>query len=54
MVHFQRKVNKVLRELRGVSSGHLSINKTLDEVCQAYYWLHVKGGAEKGCQQYGT
>jgi hypothetical protein len=43
-VLLQSKVNDVLRELLGGSSGHLGINKTLDEVRHAYCILHTANG----------
>jgi hypothetical protein len=38
----------------GPSGGHCGVNKTVDEVRQRYYWLHLKSDVERWCQQYDT
>jgi hypothetical protein len=46
------KVKQIMGELHGTSSGrHLGVNKTVDRVRQWYYWLHVRNGVERWCQQ---
>jgi hypothetical protein len=37
-------------KLQGGSSGHLSINKTLDMIRQWYSWLHARINVELWCQ----
>jgi hypothetical protein len=51
----RRKAKDVLAEIqRGLSGGHLGVNKTLDKVRQPYYWLHLKGDVERCCQHCDT
>jgi hypothetical protein len=41
------KVNYVLTKLHGRPSGHLSVNKIVDNVWQRYYWLQARNDVEK-------
>jgi hypothetical protein len=49
------RVKDVLTELhRGLSGGHLGVNKALNKFWQRYYWLQKRSDVGKWCRQCDT